>query len=80
MLREPLTGVVNSPLGTARGSRLWGHERKMAGKTGTSQNPHGDDHGLFVGFYPADEPEIVASAVVEHGLHGSTVARYVRDL
>jgi len=80
MLREPLTGVVNSPLGTARGSRLWGHERKMAGKTGTSQNPHGDDHGLFVGFYPADEPEIVASAVIEHGLHGSAVGRYVRDL
>jgi len=80
MLREPLTGVVNGPLGTARGSRLWGHERKMAGKTGTSQNPHGDDHGLFVGFYPADVPEIVVSAVVEHGLHGSAVARYVRDL
>lgn len=80
MLHEPLTGVVNSPLGTARGSRLWGHEQKMAGKTGTSQNPHGEDHGLFVGLYPADAPEIVASAVVEHGLHGSAVARYVRDL
>jgi len=80
MLREPLTDVVNSPVGTARGSRLWGHERKMGGKTGTAQNPHGEDHGLFVGFYPADDAEIVVCAVVEHGLHGSTVARYVRDL
>ena len=80
MLHEPLTGVVNSSLGTARGSRLWGHPRKMGGKTGTSQNPHGEDHGLFVGFYPADDPQIVACAVVEHGLHGSTVARRVRDL
>ncbi|MBN2288970.1 MAG: penicillin-binding protein 2 [Candidatus Glassbacteria bacterium] len=79
-LRAPLTGVVNEPKGTARGSRLWGHTRQMAGKTGTSQNPHGDDHGLFVGFFPADDPEIVAAIVVEHGQHGSTYARLVRDL
>jgi len=79
-LRAPLIGVVNEPKGTARGSRLWGHERKLAGKTGTAQNPHGADHGLFVGFYPADQPEIVAVIVVEHGEHGSTWARLVRDL
>ena len=80
LLRAPLTGVVNEPKGTARGSRLWGHSRKLAGKTGTSQNPHGEDHALFVGFFPADEPEIVAAIVVEHGQHGSTYARLVRDL
>ncbi len=80
ILRAPLTGVVNQPKGTARGSRLWGHTRKLAGKTGTSQNPHGEDHGLFVGFFPADKPEIVTIIVVEHGEHGSTYARLVRDL
>ena len=80
ILRSPLTDVVNGSLGTARGSRLWGQEKLMGGKTGTSQNPHGDDHGLFVGFYPADEPEIVVCAVVEHGLHGSTTARFVKEL
>ncbi|MEA2064100.1 MAG: penicillin-binding transpeptidase domain-containing protein, partial [Gemmatimonadota bacterium] len=80
LLRAPLTGVINEAKGTARGSRLWGHERKLAGKTGTSQNPHGEDHGLFAGFFPADKPEIVAVIVVEHGEHGSTWARLVRDL
>ncbi|MFC1614611.1 penicillin-binding protein 2 [Gemmatimonadota bacterium] len=80
LLREPLTGVISEPKGTARGSRLWGHTRKLAGKTGTAQNPHGEDHGLFAGFFPADNPEIVAVIVVEHGLHGSTSARLVRDL
>ncbi len=81
MLIPPLTGVVNDPThGTARGSRLWGEELKLAGKTGTSQNPHGDDHGLFVGLFPASSPEIVVSIVVEHGLHGSATARLVKDL
>ncbi|HUU30335.1 MAG TPA: penicillin-binding protein 2 [archaeon] len=80
LLRLPLTGVVNEELGTARGSKLYGQSRQLAGKTGTSQNPHGDDHALFVGFFPADKPEIAIATVVEHGLHGSTVARYVRDL
>ncbi len=81
MLIPPLTGVVNDPThGTARGSRLWGQELKMAGKTGTSQNPHGEDHGLFVGMFPASAPEIVVSIVVEHGLHGSSTARLVKDL
>lgn len=80
MLLPPLTAVVNSDRGTARGSRLWGHEQKLAGKTGTAQNPHGDDHGLFVGLFPASAPEIVVTIVVEHGLHGSATARLVKDL
>jgi penicillin-binding protein 2 len=81
MLIPPLTGVINDPNhGTARGSRLWGQELKLAGKTGTSQNPHGLDHGLFVGIFPASAPEIVITIVVEHGEHGSSTARLVRDL
>jgi len=81
MLIPPLTGVVNDPnFGTARGSRLWGNELKLAGKTGTAQNPHGLDHGLFVGLFPASAPEIVIAIVVEHGEHGSSTARLVRDL
>jgi len=61
----------------------------MAGKTGTSQNPHGEDHGLFVGFAPFDRPLIAVAVVIEHGEHGSTSAapvacrlmrRYIEDL
>ena len=46
----------------------------MAGKTGTAQNAHGDDHALFAGYAPADAPQYVAVAVVEAGKHGSSVA------
>ncbi len=80
MLREPLTAVVNGPSGTARASQLWGHGFKLAGKTGTSQNPHGDDHGLFCGFYPAHAPELVVTIVGEHTLHGSSMAPLARIL
>ena len=46
----------------------------IAGKTGTAQNAHGDDHALFAGYAPADDPRFVAVAVVEAGKHGSSVA------
>lgn len=78
-LRDAMVRVVNDPGGTARGSRLQGWV--MAGKTGTSQNPHGDDHALFVGFAPAEHPEILAVAVVEFGQSGSrTAAPVVRRI
>jgi penicillin-binding protein 2 len=60
--------------GTARLSAL---ERwQLYGKTGTSQNPHGEDHGWFTGFAgrPGVPPEVVVAVLVEHGLHGSDVA------
>jgi penicillin-binding protein 2 len=52
---------------------------QLYGKTGTAQNPHGDDHGLFVGFSgkPGGPPEIVVAAIIEHGLHGSDVGPVV---
>lgn len=71
-LRNAMVRVVNDTGGTARGSRLEGWV--MAGKTGTTQNPHGDDHALFVGFAPADEPEVLGVAVVEFGKSGSRAA------
>lgn len=46
----------------------------VAGKTGTAQNPHGEDHALFAGYAPIDSPRYVAVAIIEEGLHGSSVA------
>jgi|DewCreStandDraft_5_1066085.scaffolds.fasta_scaffold08461_4 penicillin-binding protein 2 len=65
---------VPGPGGTAWLSSL---ERwKLYGKTGTAQNPHGGDHGWFVGFAgpPGSPPEVAVAVLVEHGLHGSDVA------
>jgi penicillin-binding protein 2 len=72
-LRRSLVTVVEG--GTARASRI--RELEIAGKTGTAQNPQGEDHGWFIAFAPADEPQIVVGAIVEFGLHGSSVAPMV---
>ncbi len=45
-----------------------------AGKTGTAQNPHGEDHAWFIGFAPYDDPEIAVAVLVEHGGFGAEVS------
>jgi penicillin-binding protein 2 len=72
-LRQAMIAVVEQ--GTARGSRLT--SLTIAGKTGTAQNPHGPDHGWFIGFGPAEKPEIVVGAIVEFAQHGTAVAPLV---
>jgi penicillin-binding protein 2 len=72
-LRRAMIAVVEQ--GTARGSRL--ANVTIAGKTATSQNPHGLDHGWFIGFAPADKPEIVVGAIIEFARHGTAVAPLV---
>ncbi|OQY28330.1 MAG: penicillin-binding protein 2 [Candidatus Cloacimonetes bacterium 4572_55] len=70
--------VVNSPGGTGSLARIPGID--VCGKTGTSQNAHGEDHALFVGYAPRSYPKIVIAVVVENGGNGSsTAAPIVRD-
>jgi penicillin-binding protein 2 len=71
-VREAMKGVVNTRKGTAYWSRL--EDIMVAGKTGTAQNPHGEDHSLFVGFAPFEDPEIVVFTVIENAGHGSSHA------
>jgi penicillin-binding protein 2 len=71
LIREGLWGVVNAG-GTGTVARLEGIG--VAGKTGTAQNPHGNDHSWFVAFAPYDDPQIAVAVVVENAGHGSTVA------
>jgi penicillin-binding protein 2 len=72
-LRHSLIAVVER--GTAAASRR--ADLAVAGKTGTAQNPHGEDHGWFIGFAPADKPELVVGGIMEFAEHGTTVAPYV---
>jgi penicillin-binding protein 2 len=48
----------------------------VGGKTGTAQNPHGDNHAWFVGWggTPGEEPEIVATMLIYYGLGGAAAA------
>ena len=75
-LRESLVQVVET--GTAAAAQV--AELQIAGKTGTAQNSQGLDHGWFVGFAPAANPEIVVAAILEHAEHGSTVAPFVNRI
>ena len=58
--------------GTGRGADVAGLD--VAGKTGTAQNPHGDDHGWFIGFAPSSEPRLAFAVVMEQGGYGSESA------
>lgn len=49
-------------------------ELQMCGKTGTVQNPHGEDHALFIGFAPKDNPQIAVAVAVENAGFGATWA------
>jgi penicillin-binding protein 2 len=74
-LREALSRVVQRGTAAASGGR----ELNVAGKTGTAQNPHGSDHGWFIGYAPADNPKIVVGSIMESlgGHGGASVAPYV---
>lgn len=71
VIQKGLDAVVSSG-GTGR--RAAGFGVSIAGKTSTVQNSHGDDHAVFAGYAPADNPRYVAVAYMEAGLHGSTTA------
>ncbi|MFH1783972.1 MAG: penicillin-binding protein 2 [bacterium] len=46
----------------------------IAAKTGTAENPQGEDHAWFAGYAPFDKPELAFVVFVEHGGHGGVVA------
>jgi penicillin-binding protein 2 len=87
LVRSGLEGVVEEPHGTGARARVPGV--RVAGKTGTAQVvglKHTEgveddevafefrDHAWFVGFAPAEAPEIVVAALMEHGGHGGSAA------
>lgn len=51
-----------------------------AGKTGTAQNSHGEDHSLFIMFAPFDDPEIAIAVAVENAGYGASAAAPIASL
>ena len=70
VVKEGMKKVVEE--GTGFNARIEG--LSLAGKTGTAQNPQGENHGWFVGFAPFQNPEICITVFVEHGGDGSQSA------
>jgi len=72
--------------GTARAAFLPG--LNICAKTGTAENPHGEDHSVFVAFAPRENPKIAISVIVENGGQGAhwaapiaslMIEKYLRD-
>ncbi len=90
-MRDAMVDVIQS--GTGRGIRTPMYQ--IAGKTGTAQvksiaqgkryneaalTSRQLDHGLFVGFAPAENPEIAIAVIWENGRHGGSAAKIARPV
>nr|WP_321406512.1 penicillin-binding protein 2 [uncultured Carboxylicivirga sp.] len=69
---EGMSKVFSGEIGTAR--YYYNDTIPMCGKTGTVQNPFGEDHSVFIAFAPKDNPKIAISVIVENAGFGSTWA------
>ncbi|MFI5236454.1 MAG: penicillin-binding protein 2 [Ignavibacteriales bacterium] len=78
VVKEGMFLVVNGH-GTATHIKL--PDIEIAGKTGTAQNPHGEDHAWFIGFAPYDDPKIAVAILVENvgfgGTHAAPIAKKI---
>lgn len=70
--------VEDKELGTSNAARM--DSITVCGKTGTAENPHGEDHSIFIAFAPKDNPQIALAVYVENGGWGSTWAVPIASL
>jgi len=75
---EGMERVVQGEGGTARWHRI--PDIIMCGKTGTAENPHGEDHSIFIAFAPMDDPKIAIAVYVENAGFGSTWAAPIASM
>ena len=75
IIQEALYGVTTASFGTAT-HRFQGLNIPVAGKTGTAEQADEEalPHSWFVGYFPADDPQIAMAVLVENAGEGSTVA------
>ncbi len=77
-VKEAMYAVVNEAGGTARLAR--NDSIVICGKTGTVQNPHGEDHSVFIAFAPRENPQIALVVYVENTGFGGTWAAPIASL
>jgi penicillin-binding protein 2 len=75
---DGMEGVVNEAGGTAWRARV--SHFTICGKTGTAENPQGEDHSIFIAFAPKYEPKIAITVYVEHGGFGNIWASPIASL
>ena len=77
-LVDAMRAVVEEPGGTARSAKIPGIT--VCGKTGTAENPHGEDHSVFIAFAPMENPKIAISVYVENAGFGGVWAAPIASL
>jgi penicillin-binding protein 2 len=75
---EGMLKVVEEAGGTARRAKI--DSIQVCGKTGTAQNPHGEDHSIFIAFAPKDNPKIAIAVYIENAGFGGTWAAPIASL
>jgi len=75
---EGMQRVVEEAGGTARRAKIDSVE--VCGKTGTAQNPHGEDHSIFMAFAPKNNPKIAIAVYIENAGFGGTWAAPIASL
>lgn len=81
--KEHFEVVVDGMERVVRAGTAWSSfipEIPICGKTGTVQNPHGEDHSTFFAFAPKDDPKIAVAVYVEHGISGGYIAAPIASL
>lgn len=73
---DAMEDVVNR--GTATLARI--DSISVCGKTGTAENPHGEDHSVFIAFAPKENPQIAIAVYVENAGYGGTWAAPIASL
>jgi penicillin-binding protein 2 len=76
IIADGMERVVNE--GTAAASKIKGIP--ICGKTGTAQNPHGEDHSVFIAFAPKENPKIAIAVFVENAGWGGAWAAPIASL
>ncbi len=72
LVKRGMYMVVHGTHATGRSAQVRGIT--AAGKTGTAQNPHGEDHAWFIGFAPFEDPQIAWCVFLENGGGGGANA------
>jgi peptidoglycan glycosyltransferase len=69
-IADMMVTVVDEGTGSAAAIR----GIQVAGKTCTAENPHGESHAWFIGFAPAENPQVAVAVIVENAGSGGKIA------
>lgn len=77
---DPVISGMRMAITQGTGYKAHVHGIDICGKTGTSQNPHGDDHSVFFAFAPRENPKIALAVYVENAGFGGDIAAPIAGL